>query len=254
MIRIEEGKEKYFYLFEVYTHNIPVIFSSLEGQYEGELYVDNEVNTQVAVLFTPFAFHFVAGDAKVSNVVDLIDNIIFKKYLLEGDEKEAIFFSPNKNWDDVLDVVFHKHNGIKDKRVLFALNREKFMRRYNLRIENSNIDKKIVYENEADSKKDYPICKVYVKQTCVSFCSGFMLGKERAEINIATEKEYRRMGYAKEAGLILVKELLDKSIEPDWCAWSHKKSSRNLAEWLGFEFSEEIPTHIWVEDECGKIV
>jgi len=255
MIKVkEEEKQKYLYMFNEYTHNIPVIYSSLEGQYEGELYIDNELNTQIAILFTPFAFHFVAGDSKVSNVIDIVDEMIFKRYLSEHDEKEAIVFSPNGSWDEVLDTIFKKHNGIKDKRVLFSLNKDKFMKRYEIKKENSDIEKKIVYDKAGGSNTEYPTCKIYVDQKCVSFCSGFMLGKEHAEINISTEEEYRRKGYARETAFTLIKELISRGIEPDWCAWSHKESSRKLAESLGFELAEEIPTHIWVEDECGKLV
>ena len=38
MIRIhDQDKMKYFALFEPYTHSVPVIYSSLEGQYPGEI-------------------------------------------------------------------------------------------------------------------------------------------------------------------------------------------------------------------------
>lgn len=51
-----ENNKKYSHLFSEYTHNIPVIYSSLEGQYDGEPYVDSENNPQIAVLFTPLHF------------------------------------------------------------------------------------------------------------------------------------------------------------------------------------------------------
>ena len=41
---IESEKKNYIGMFQEYTHSIPAIYSSLEGQYEGELYVDSIEN------------------------------------------------------------------------------------------------------------------------------------------------------------------------------------------------------------------
>lgn len=255
MIRIkEEDKQNYFYMFDEFTHNIPVIFSSLEGQYDEKLYVDDVVNTKVAILFTQFAFHFIAGDPSVQNVIEVVDNMIFKQYLCKSKEKEALLFSPSQSWNVVLDEVFERHNGIKDKRILFKLNRKKFNERYNSKRVNSDIEKSIVLEQENGSSIEYPICRISVEQNCVSYCSGFMLGNGHAEINVATIEEYRGIGYAKEAAFLLINKLLNDDIEPNWCSWSYKEGSRKLAESLGYELAQEIPAHIWVEDECGKIV
>jgi len=252
MIKVKNN-EKYFKLFEEYTHSIPVIYSSLEGQYEGELYVDKEDDPQVAILFTPFAFHYVAGNAEMSNVTEVIDDIIFKHYLLETDQKEAIVFSPNDKWNNVLDKVFKRYNGIKDKRMIFRLNREKYNEQKNDKKVISDMDNRLSFENEQASQKEYPVGRIYLQQKCVSFCSGFMLGKGHAEINVSTDEEYRGNGYAKAAAFTLINELLNRSIEPDWCTWPYRVESQKLASSLGFELVDEIPTYIWVEDECGKI-
>ena len=80
-----------------------------------------------------------------------------------------------------------------------------------------------------------------------------MLGKGHAEIDVFVEEDYRGKGYAKRASTILIKELLDKNIEPDWCTWAYRTESQKLALSLGFELFDEVPVHIWVEAECGKL-
>lgn len=255
MIRIkEENKQNYFYLFDEFTHNIPVIFSSLEGQYDGKLYVDDVENTKVAILFTQFAFHFIAGDSSVQNVIDTVDNMLFKQYLCKSKEKEAIFFSPSQGWNEVLEEVFKRHNGIKDKRILFKLNKIKFYERYSKIKMNSDVQKRLIFEKENGSSIEYPICRISVEQNDVSFCSGFMLGNGHAEIDVATVEASRGLGYAKAAAFSLISKLLNDDIEPNWCSWSNKEGSRKLAESLGYEQVQEIPAYIWVEEECGKIV
>ncbi len=252
MIKVK-NKEAYYHLFEEYTHNIPVIYSSLEGQYNGELYVDKEDNPQIAILFTPFAFHFVAGDADTSDVIDIVDDTIFKQYLLKTEQKEALLFAPNQKWHTILDEVFKRHNGIKDNRMVFCLNKEKYSEQNNTKKIITDMDNRVVFEKEQSSQKEYPVSRVYIGEKCVSFCSGFMLGKGHAEIDIATVEEYRGKGYAKEAAFTLINQLLSDGIEPDWCTWPYRVESQKLAYSLGFELSDKIPAYIWVEDECGKI-
>lgn len=248
-----ENKEKYMQLFSEYTHNIPVIYSSLEGQYEGELFVDSENNPQIAVLFTPFTFHFVAGNAEIENVVGVLDEILFKQYLFKTGQKEAIVFCPNAKWDKVLDEVFGNHHGIKDYRKTFRLNRDKFMKVQAGNKVLEDVENKISYEQDRGSKKQYPVSRILKGAKCVSFCSGFMLGRGHAEIDVATEETCRGKGYAKEAAISLINELLKKGIEPDWCTWPYRIESEKLALSLGYELANEIPAHIWVESECGKI-
>ncbi len=254
MIKIkEEDKKKYFYMFEEYTHNIPVIYSSLEGQYDGKLFVDSIENTKVAILFTQFAFHFITGEIASLDIIDRVDNMIFNEYIKEYKEKEAIVFAPNEKWNDILQEVFNRHNGIDDNRVLYKLNKEKFNELYNNRKIDLSYDKKIILEEENESTVKYPVCRIYNLKECITFCSAFMLANGHAEIDIKTEEKYRKLGYAKEAAFTLVNRLNYDGYEANWCSWSNKIGSRKLAESIGFEFKEEIKAFIWVEDECGKL-
>jgi len=252
VIKVNE-KEKYAYMFESYTHSIPIIYSSIEGQYDGDLYVDQLENPQIAVLFTPFAFHYVAGNADTEDVVEKIDDFIFKKYLCRFHQKEAIVFSPNLNWNHVLDAVFKRYNGIINMRNMFRLNKDKFMNRLSQHISPRDVDRKIVQEKKEGSRIEYPTCQLYLDQECISFCSGFMLGNGHAEINIETLEAYRGKGYGKDVAFALINTLIKKGIEPDWCTWPFRKASSKLAESIGFELEYQIPAYIWVEDECGKI-
>jgi len=225
----------------------------LEGQYDGELYINSEDNPQIAVLFTPFAFHFVSGNTEADNVVDIVDDIIFKQYIPQTKQKEAIVFAPDSKWDKVLDVVFSKYHGIKDRRKIFKLNKEKFNTIKAGRDRLKDIESKVLYTQDGGAGKPYPVCRIFKDGECVSFCSGFMLGKGHAEIDVATSEMHRGKGYAKEASIALINELIKNDIEPDWCTWPYRLESEKLALSLGFELADEIPAHIWVEAECGKI-
>ncbi len=240
-------------LFNDYNHNIAVIYSSLEDQYAGELYLDSEDNPQIAILFTPFGYHFVAGNPDSKNVVENIDEIIFHQYLEKTKQKEAIVFSPNDQWDNVLDNVFLKHKGIKDGRKIFHLNRDLFEKNKLYPKLSEGIDIKLSYEQDNGAKKVYPVSRLFVEDKCVSFCSGFMIGKGYAEIDVYTEDAYRGKGFAKVVSMNLIDELLKNDLKPSWCTWPYRVESEKLALSLGFELAHTVQAHIWLEGECGKI-
>lgn len=247
MIKVT-NKLHFLDLFESYTHNLPVIYSSLEGQYNGELYVDSESSPHIALLYTPFGFHYVAGDPNHPEAATAIEQCLFQEYLPLTGQKEAILFSPNENWDNQLGIVFQSHRGVKDGRNIFRLNKEHFKEILRNHITQPEVVRKIAYEHENESQTEYPVCRVFVNDHCVSFCSAFMLGKGHAEIDVFTEEDHRGKGYAKEASLGLIEALLEKQIEPDWCTWPYRVESEKLAYSLGFELKAIVPAHIWFKD------
>lgn len=248
-----EDKQNYCQLFNSYAHNIAVIFSSLEGMYDGELFVDNILEPRIAMLFTPFAFHFVAGEAKTPDAADIIDKLIFQEYLQRSGQKEAIVFAPDSQWESILDQVFPRHQGIKDKRKSFCLNQDKFIMQQPANEADSDYQTRILYEQEKGAAKPYPVCRLIQADECISYCSGFMIGKGHAEIDVFTSEKHRGRGYAKRAAIGLIRELIKTGIEPDWNTWPYRIESEKLALSLGFELKSEIPAHIWVEEECGKL-
>jgi hypothetical protein len=252
MIQVD-NKQKYMPLFREYTHNIPVIYASIEGQYDGTLFVDAKDDTQIAVLFTPFAFHYVAGNPEIDGAADVLDTVIFKEYLAKKGQREAIVFSPNEKWDHVLDEVFSRHRGIKDGRKIFSLNHGLFGEVRSASMALDGVRNELVYEADNGANMEYPVSRIIKGTECISYCSGFMLGHGHAEIDVATMEPHRGKGYAKEASIILIDELLRNGIEPDWCTWPYRIASEKLALSLGFELLDTVPAHIWVEEECGKI-
>lgn len=253
MIKIENNKFGYKNLFNEYRHNVPVIFSSLEGQYAGELFVNNEVKCEYAFLATPFDYYFVAGNPKSEGAVEGIDKLLFYQLLKKREKKEAVVFCPNEQWFSVLNEIFGKHNGLKDGRKVFSLNLEKFMKiRNEIKLDNE-VHIELCYEHDNGSAIDYPVCRVFKNNTCVGFCSAFMIGKNHAELDVFTEAEFRKNGYAKLTSITLISELLEKNIIPVWCTWPYRIESQILAKAIGFEQQEDVQAYIWVEEACGKL-
>jgi hypothetical protein len=238
---------QYGYMFEEYKYNIPVIYSSIEGQYESELFVNKYNNPDFALLITSFNFHYIAGRPNSIGVVDEINETIFQNFVVENNKDEAVVFCPTEEWHEVITCVFDKHNGLKDNRKLFSLNVDRFTKFIENLITPDCVIVKVIYEQEFNSTKPYPVARVYKDSLCVSHCSGFMLGKNHAEIDVGTEDEHQGKGYATLAAVALISELLDKGIVPDWCTWPYREVSQILAKKIGFEPQPDAKANIWLK-------
>ncbi len=254
MIRIQDQEKKnYIALFEAYRHSIPVIYSSLHGQYPGEILLEKEGESSLALLTTPFCFHFVAGDANFPDAAGRLHSMLFDSYLKATHQPEAIVFCPDETWHPMLEDVFQRHHGVRDVRKRFKLNRELFQAAVSQMAPPADVQVTLTEEQESGSAIIYPVCRIIKDGACVSFCSAFMLGKGHAELDVGTEEGYRGHGYAKRAAATLIAELLKRNIEPDWCTWPYRKESQMLAQTIGFEPLPDVLAYIWTEADCGKL-
>jgi predicted GNAT family acetyltransferase len=231
--------------FEGYNNNIPVIYSTLEGQYQGVIYCDDE--EEIAILVTKFDFIFLGGDIDNKNAEDIINDIIFKELVQRQHKKEIIVFGQNEKWNSVLSKVFQVHHGVSDLRKCYKLDLDKFR---NINCENKHDNVRVVVKNEHEngSTIEYPVSRVYFNNINVSICSAFMLARGFAEIDVATDEDFRQKGYAKIGAIALIKKLIHHGIEPNWCTWPYRFESQALALSLGFELDKEVPVYIWVEE------
>ncbi|MBI9012528.1 MAG: GNAT family N-acetyltransferase [Clostridiales bacterium] len=252
MIKVE-NKMNYVHLFEEYEHSKPVIYSALEGQYDCDLYVNDEYKPEFAILFTQFDFHFVTGNKETNSLVSDLRDIIFRKHLKLNNLKEAILVTPDDKWQGVLKEVFKGYSDIIDRRCVYKLNQDKFKVIYDNTDFNCGLNFSINHESEFNSKIPYLTSRLKDNNKTISYCSGFMLGAGHAEIDVKTDDLYRQKGYGKLASLLLIKELLDHKIEPDWCCWESKDASKKLAHSIGFEKVNELIVYIWVEEVNGKL-
>ena len=244
---IRNDLNQYSHYFEGYSQNVPVIYSTLQGQYQGEIFSDKA--EQIIVLVTKFDFIFLGGNDKVDHAEKILDEIIFEELVKKQGRKEIIVFGQDDTWNETLSRVFSRHHGVCDVRMCYRLNKDKFSQLNNIR-KDASINVVIGNECGHDSAFFYPAARVMVNDMCVSFCSAFMVAKGFAEIDVATEEAHRQKGYAKHAAIALINELISQGIEPIWCTWPYRTESQALAKSLGFELKMEVPAHIWV-DEFG---
>lgn len=245
MKEFRSALNKYTKYFEGYYDNIPVIYSTLDGQYQGVIYCDDE--EEIAVLVTKFDFIFIGGNIENKRAEDIINDIIFNELVQRQQRKEIIVFGQNEKWNSILSKVFQGHHGVSDLRKCYRLNHDKFKKIYS-EIKLDNVSVVVNNEQDNDSAIEYPVSRVYANNVNVSFCSAFMLARGFAEIDVATEENFRQKGYAKIGAIALMEELVRQGIEPSWCTWPYRLESQALALSIGFELDKEVLAYIWVEE------
>ena len=60
---------QYADIFKSYSHSKPAIYSFFEGQYPGELYVNDLKNSKYGILFTFTDFHYIFGEINNLNAI-----------------------------------------------------------------------------------------------------------------------------------------------------------------------------------------
>lgn len=226
--------------FNEYTHSIPIIYSSLENQYQSKMI---KVDEETIMLFTQFDFHFISGQVlqDPKKVIECIQS-----YVRRNNKSEFILFTPNNRWQPLMKQVFNEMNGFLDKRSIYCIDIARFNKIYKQHTFKYDIE--VVYEKENASRIEYPVAIIKDNQKICSYTKGFMIGKNHMELDVYTDEDWRRKGLAFETSLCLIDYAIKEGYTPNWTCWSKKHSSRMLAEKLGFQHKEDIDAYIWLKD------
>ena len=245
---VQMDLNQYQQLFQLYEHSIPIIYSAIEGQYPCHFYVDDLDHPNFGLLFTQFDFNYFGYIN-----LDMVDKIEIQKtireHIIEFEIKECIMFVPTEESEQIIQSIFESFYGVVDVRYSFKLDFEQF----------TALAKQVVTDNvhleyckDDHALIEFPKCELFIDHMLISFAKAFMLGKSNAEIDVFTNENHRRKGYAKLCSIKLISNLLNHKIIPNWTAWEHKESSHQLANQLGFKLDKKINAFVWV-DEFGEL-
>jgi len=232
--------------FNQFTHHRGLIYSIIENQYEGHLYVDLMDKPKVMIMFTPFDFSFITGIETSSDAETALSMI--QKHASEFPFEEQIFFTDSDASHGHLSDPFKRYHAIQTVRYTYKLNHQKFKEILNNHDFNHIIN---TYEQKDHSSLlPYWISEVKEAEKTISYCKAFARGGGYAELDVYTDEEHQQKGYAFECALKLIDKLIDNKIEPEWNTWPYRNASQKLAMKLGFEFNKEVKAIVWVKDEC----
>lgn len=222
-----------------YNHSRPIINSHLENQYHKEFFYDDL--GQYGIMFTTFNFHFSFG--KIPTYTTKLKKVI-QKYIDDNNKEIFILYAPNIEWEKVLNKLFKELDGKVKQRSSYTLNIEKFKE-----YDTHNSFVKLESRKENSSLIEYPQANTYIKGKLISYCRGFMIGENKVELDVWTEKSHRLQGLAFDGCLCLIEHLINEKLDPVWTCWEYKEPSKNLAEKLGFELKETYNAYIWKKEK-----
>lgn len=221
-----------------YPHSRAVIFAHIEGHFPSDVFLSAD-NT-FGILFTTFDYHYTFGSVP-SNPSEFKQAI--KDYQQKTGCNELILFGPSSEWNTFLNSFITEINGVIDTRVQFKLNKRAF---HEFDAHNDHVT--IEYVLDPMSTKQVPQATVHLHGQDISFAKALMIGNKLAEVEVWTDKEYRKQGFGFDSSLLLIKYLLDNEMTPVWSCWEKKTISNTLAEKLCFEQEFTFPAHIWTTD------
>jgi len=237
-------------LFEGVTNSKPVIFSVLENNVAGEVYVDDAVKPQTALVVL-LDMLFLAGNSN-TEVCEDISNLLENKIFTGKEWGYWDFYCMN----DQLRVGMERVMGPKIEgyptRLTFALDHEVFdsFRNWRERIPEGFsmevIDRDFLMKHGRDqefwasSTKRFGFVLTKGGEE-VSECSSVFVGGGMAEISIETKESYRRQGFATLVCSAFIEHCISIGIEPNWGCWDFREGSAELASKLGFvEVSRDV--------------
>jgi hypothetical protein len=196
-------------IFEGIDNNRAILFSVIEGNNPGRIFVD-EINTpKCALIYTLSNFFYLGGDEKDTHFIEEA-KIHIIDVLKNGFDKSAVVFSFSDEWRNQLDIALADQGAIRIIRKMFDFDSDAFTAQNNLqdRFESGFILKPIdeAMAQECDVNVDWGSVTNFIDKSfgfsllyenqIVSECHVGYIGSGLVELGVYTVENYRGKGYA----------------------------------------------------------
>lgn len=235
-------------------------YAVCEGYNPGRIFVDDEQDPQTTMIWTPVGYYFlVLGQGqKLDEVANLLTETFIPTSKAIG-ETGFILIAEFDNWKEKTSALLNNREVIEIFRRPFKFHKEHFNANWREKIP-AGFDLKLVDESLAEqahilgswkSLDDFMSHGIgYALMNgdkLASVCSSVFVSSTRVEIDVHTEEEYRRRGFASITASALIEECLQLGKQPNWeCFWENEESTA-LALKLGFEQLADYPVYFWEE-------
>lgn len=244
-------------LFAGITHNIPVVYSVLEGNSPGSVFVDDPQAPQLALIYPRDAFFYLAGDAR-SPALAGMGAMLFEGILPAMEEKELVLFAFSEGLFAAADDVLRPMGMKRIRRMAFRFVPERFaaLPDWRERVPQGFVMRSIDAELAARSPAYRPMVDPRTRQfgVCLlhgeviaSECTAVYVGGGQAEVDIHTREDYRGRGLAGLTASAFIEETLRRGLLPNWSCWPERLASAALARKLGFDEQPDVPALLWAE-------
>ena len=235
-------------------------YAVCEGYNPGRIFVDDEQDPQTTMIWTPVGYYFlVLGQGQK---LDEVSNLLAETFIPASKaigETGFILIAEFDNWKEKTSALLNNREVIEIFRHPFKFHKEHFNANWREKIP-AGFDLKRVDESLAEqahilgswkSLDDFMSHGIgYALMNgdkLASVCSSVFVSSTRVEIDVHTEEEYRRRGFASITASALIEECLRQGKQPNWeCFWENEESTA-LALKLGFEQLADYPVCFWEE-------
>ncbi len=234
-----------------------IVFSVIEGNTPGRIFVDRPDNPSTAVLRFSGGEIYMGGRADDESLNREIVDLLFTE--LAPPVPYLLIFSFSDAWKSALDELLADRGVRRVVRETFELSPERFRSAHpdwrsrlpaGFRLE--RMDQRLALESDSGLDflwggidnfitRAFGYC-VLVEGEVVSRCSPVALGDRRFETGVGTVEAYRRRGLATVACCAFIQHCLEVGLQPEWGCF-HNVASKSLALKLGFVSGPDVEVH-----------
>jgi len=244
-------------LFAGIRHNIPVVYSVLEGNSPGRVFVDDAAAPRLGLIYPQDAYVYLAGDPR-SPALDGLPALLFDEILPAMAEKELVLFAFSDNLFAALEGLLRPKEMKRIWRKTFRFMPERFASLPDWRervpegfalrpVDDELAAREPAYRPLVDPRtRQFGVCLLH-GEVIASECTAVYVGGGQAEVDILTREDYRGRGLAAITAGAFVEECQRRGLIPNWSCWPERLASAALAHKLGFEAQPDIPALLWYE-------
>ena len=236
-------------LFAGVDHNVPIVFSVLEGTAAGRVFVDDVDCVdradcpRSAFVTVADAFSYVAGDETDDAFGRDLVALIFEGLLPSQEEQEVVLFAFTDAWRAKLDTLLAPKGAIRIHRKAFSFDAAHAP---DFRLWRSRMPAGYRMESTGVVAGDPRFGVRLMKDDVVlSECTAVFVGRGEAEIDIHTDENHRNLGLGTLTASAFLEECLARGLRPSWTCWPEREASIALAKKLGFVEQDDVPAHLW---------
>jgi len=219
-------------IFEDTTNSKPVVFSVIDGNTDGKIFVDDNIEPKSALVQLHDMF-FLKGEMNLIFCEEIF-NLLISEILPAMDEEYFAFYCLSDELRADVEKIFSSLIHGKPLRKTFTFDQYRFdqykkrqknlPKAYTMNISSNPISAKLIHNGEV-----------------ISECFAVFVGAGQMEISVATNEKYRRQGFASLTCSAFIEECLAAGYIPNWTCWSFREGSTELAKKLGFvELRDEV--------------
>jgi len=230
-------------LFAEINHDVPIVFSVLEGTAVGRVFVDRVDRPRCALLDVRDAFSYIAGDEKNDAFARAVMSYLFDGARPSQERHSCVLVAFTDAWRARLDelLAFKGATRLVRKAFSFDAATAPDFHLWRGRVpEGHRMELTALTEGDA---------RFVLRLTCgeevVSECGAVVIGRGEAEADVHTAEDHQRRGLGTITASAFLEECCRRGLKPSWSCWSDREASIALAKKLGFVEREDVPAHYW---------